>query len=113
MLLFGHPQPRLPRAHAWLIRQVQPTAIGYGHLHAIFDDPDFAAFLAAVPRAARILRPLCTALGFIPPAALRLPPRPPRPRRPAPPKPPRITAAERRHLLNYSPGPLRHLRKPA
>ena len=107
--------PRLPRAHLWLIKQVQATATGYYQLQSILADPDFAAFIAEVPRAGRILRPLCTALGLEPPAPLRLPPRvrKPRPRTPPPPRPPRFTRAERYRLRNYSPGPIRPFKKPA
>ena len=107
------PPLRLPRGHLWLIKQVQATAIGQGQLQSILADPDFTAFIAAVPRAGRILRPLCTALGLEHPAPLRLPPRPRKPRPPRPPRPPGFTRAERYRLRNYSPGPLRPFPKPA
>jgi len=107
--------PRLPRAHLWLIKQVQATATGYYQLQSILADPDFAAFIAEVPRAGRILRPLCTALGLELPPPLRLPPRArkPRLRTPRAPRPPAFTRAERYRLRNYSPGPIRPFKKPA
>jgi len=107
------PPIRLPRARIWLIKQVQATATGYYQLQSILADPDFAAFIAEVPRAGRILRPLCTALGVEPPAPLQLPPRARKPRAPRPPRPPAFTRAERYRLRHYSPGPIRPFRKPA
>jgi hypothetical protein len=56
--------PRLPRGHAWLIRLV-PEAAGYAsQLRHLLADPEMAALLAATPRLAQILRPLCHALGL-------------------------------------------------
>jgi hypothetical protein len=74
---------RLPSRRAWLVALGghQVASVG-AQLGAFLERPEFAAFLAAVPRAGRHLRPLCTMLGVTPPPALRLPPRPPR-RRPA------------------------------
>ena len=74
-----------------------PVFVEYGmrpydlELARLLDDPEMRAFLAAVPQAGRLLRPLWRKLS--PQAALpdilRLPPRPrkPRPPRPAKPKP--------------------------
>jgi hypothetical protein len=57
-------------------------------LHMMLHEaPDARAFLTEVPRAARLLRPLCHALAVDPPAWLKLPPRPRRPRAARPPRP--------------------------
>ena len=73
-------KPRLPRGRAWLA-----AAAGYqtrGHasqLNHLLARPDFENFAAAVPQAARLLRPLCHMLGIAPHFA-----RPPRARTPRP-----------------------------
>ena len=60
------------------------------HLQALLEEPEMRAFLAAVPRAGRILRPLWRKLTpEALPEILRLPPRPPGPRKPRAPRPPR------------------------
>ena len=84
------PAPRLPRAHAWANRRARELAAPAGMLHMLLQEQDGRDFLAAVPRAARLVRPLCRALGVDQPRWLRLPaparaPRPPKPRAPRPP----------------------------
>ncbi len=83
------PPPRdpLPRSWAWLIPLV-PGAASYGcQLTYLLSQPEMAAMIAAVPRMATLLRPLCRALAAEP--TPKLPPDPPRARPPRPPKPPR------------------------
>lgn len=78
------PRPRLPRRLGWAnlrARELVPCA---GMLHGLLQQEDSRRFLAEVPRAARLVRPLCQALGVAQPDWLRLPPRPRRPR----PRPP-------------------------
>ena len=77
--------PRLPTSYAWLIRNVDHYNFR-GHasqLQHFLASPECAAFLAEVPRAGRILRPLAKSL------ALQMPgdPPPPMPTPAAPPKP--------------------------
>lgn len=55
------PPPRdpLPRGYAWLIPLV-PGAASYGsQLQYLLSQPEMAAMIAAVPRMATLLRPLC------------------------------------------------------
>ncbi len=83
------PYARLPRERGWINRRVAAAASCAGNLHGLLQRPEMAGFLAEVPRAGRLLRPLCHALAIDPPAFLRLPPRPRPPRvRRAPPRPP-------------------------
>jgi hypothetical protein len=82
------PLDPMPRGRAWLVRLAGYRAAGYGsQLEHLLADPAMAEFVAAVPAAARILRPLCQALGISPPALGFPPPPPPRPAKPARPKP--------------------------
>jgi hypothetical protein len=70
---------RLPRARAWLVRVAGYHAAGSGsQLEHLLTDPAMAEFLAAVPSAARMLRPLCRTLGISPPVLGFPPPKPPR-----------------------------------
>ena len=89
------PAPRLPTRQAWVIAAVgYPAAGRAAQLKALMAEPQFVEFITAVPRAARLLRPLCRSLGIAPlPPALALPPRtrPPAIPKPRQPKPPRIT----------------------
>jgi hypothetical protein len=58
-------------------------AAGSGsQLDHLLTDPAMAEFLAAVPAAARMLRPLCRTLGIAPPVLGFPPPKPPKPARP-------------------------------
>ena len=113
-------KPRLPGGRAWLA-----AAAGYqtrGHasqLNHLLARPDFENFAAAVPQAARHLRPLCQMLGMSSSdpelAPIRLPPRPRKPRPKAEPKRrltplrftraqiDRMTAAELTHLYGRLP----------
>jgi hypothetical protein len=75
---------RLPRGRAWLVRVVGYHAAGSGgQLEHLLTDPVMAEFLAAVPSAARMLRPLCRTLGISPPVLGFPPPPDPRPAKPA------------------------------
>ena len=99
--------PRLPRGPAWILRHVDHyNARGCAsQLQHLLHAEDMAAFLAAVPRAARLLRPLAKSLGLHmpgdPPPPLPKPARPPRPAHlnppptnpPPPPAPARIAPA--------------------
>lgn len=77
--------PRLPRRRAWVVGIVGWQSAGFAsQLQHRLDQPDLAPFLAAVPQAGRILRPLCHMLGIAQPPPLQLPPRPPRVRPPRP-----------------------------
>jgi hypothetical protein len=68
-----------PRARAWLVRVAGWRAAGSGsQLEHLLTDPVMAEFLAAVPSAARMLRPLCRTLGISPPVLGFPPPKPPR-----------------------------------
>jgi hypothetical protein len=81
------PLDPLPRGRAWLVRIVGYRAAGFGsQLDHLLTDPAMAEFVACVPAAARILRPLCRALGISPPALGFPPPPPPRQVKPARPK---------------------------
>jgi hypothetical protein len=74
------PAPRLTRAFGWVNRHIPESAPPSGMLDALLRDPETQNFAAAAPQAGRLLRPLCRALGLVPPAWLRLPPRPRKPR---------------------------------
>jgi hypothetical protein len=78
----------MPRSRACLIRVVGYQAAGYAsQLEHLLTDPAMAEFVASVPGAARMLRPLCRVLGISPPVLGFPPPPPPRPAKPARPKP--------------------------
>lgn len=82
------PAPRPPRARAWMLKRAGHHAAAHAaQLQHLLEQPESRNFLAEVPRAARLLRPLAHLLGLRPlPAPLARPPR----RRPAPkPRPPR------------------------
>jgi len=66
------PRMKFPTAPAWLIARVR-DAVPFGtQLEHMLTDEECAAFLAAVPQAGRILRPLFHMLGVSPmPAAVR------------------------------------------
>ena len=101
-----------PSRRAWLLTSTRETAAAHGQLEYFLTQPGLADFLAAVPQAARILRPLCQMLGNACPMLGTLDanePRPPRvrpirarsiraarpksPKPPRPPKPPRTPPA--------------------
>jgi hypothetical protein len=77
--------PRLPRGFAWVLRAVPLARPFASQLEAFLVTPEVAALLAAAPRLARPLRPLCHILG-VRPAPLPPPARPAAPR-PAAPRP--------------------------
>ena len=85
--------PRLAAGPAWLIRHVDHyDARGFAsQLQHLLHTEDCARFLAEVPRAGRILRPLARALAIQmpgdPPPPLPKPARPPKPPTPPSPKP--------------------------
>ena len=58
--------PRLPTGHAWLVRAVNHynARAHASQLQHFLATPEIAKFLAEVPRAARILRPLAKSLGI-------------------------------------------------
>ncbi|MCX7378518.1 MAG: hypothetical protein NTY94_17440 [Alphaproteobacteria bacterium] len=80
---------RLPRAFGWANHRLPEAAPAAGYLEDLVINraAELRPFLQAAPQAARLLRPLCTALGIRPPEYLALPPRPRKPRAPKPPKP--------------------------
>ncbi len=59
----------LPTAPGWLLVQVGAAASYRGQLEHLLSQAEYAEFLAAVPQASRILRPLCRLLGIGVPAA--------------------------------------------
>jgi hypothetical protein len=98
---------RIPRAHAFISRLVPDGFAIACQLEAMLARPDCAEFLAAVPRAGRILRPLCRLIGTPLPPALARPPRPrrPRPRPEPPPQPPELHGKySPRQIRRYRPG---------
>jgi hypothetical protein len=78
------PPPRLPRGHGWVLKRLPHCAAQSGRLHDLLQRAETRLFVEQAPQAARLLRPLCRALGVEQPAWLKLPPRP---RKPRPPKP--------------------------
>ena len=69
-------RPRFPSTRAWLAsRAIANVEAGYLH-HYMTTEPDFIRFLAEVPQAGRILRPLCHALGTDLPPSIRVDARP-------------------------------------
>ena len=105
-----HPPPprdKLPRGYAWLIRLV-PGAASYGsQLQYLLSQPEMAAMIAAVPRMATLLRPLCRAL-----AAHPTPPLPPDPQRTRLPRPPKPARPPRERPVSDKPDPRILRRKP-
>ena len=78
------PPARLPRGHGWVLKRLPHCAEQSGRLHDLLQRAETRRFVEDAPQAARLLRPLCRALGVDQPDWLRLPKRP---RRPRPPKP--------------------------
>ena len=82
---------RLPSGRGWITRRIPEAGPSAGQLHDLLQHPYTQDFVQAAPQAARLLRPLCHALGIDQPAWLQRPPRPrtarkpraPRPRRPS------------------------------
>ena len=81
------PAPRLPTRQTWVVAAIGYQAAGRAsQLNALMAEPEFTDFIAAVPRAGRILRPLCRILGIPLPPSWHLPAKatPPRPARSRP-----------------------------
>ena len=101
------PVPRLPTRQTWVVAAVGYQAAGHAaQINALMAEPEFNDFIAAVPRAGRILRPLCRILGILLPPSLRLPAKvtptgPPRAARASP--PPAPTPAPLPPLLPLAP----------
>jgi hypothetical protein len=81
---------RLPRGHGWVTRRIPEAGPSAGALHDLLQQPNTRDFVQAAPQAARLLRPLCRALGVDQTAWLKLPHRPRAPRKPRPAKPRRL-----------------------
>jgi len=80
---------RLPRAFGWANHRLPEAAPAAGYLEDLVINraAELRPFLQAAPQAARLLRPLCHALGIDQPAWLKLPPPPRPPRKPRTPRP--------------------------
>ncbi len=81
---------RLPQGRGWITRRIPEAGPSAGHLHDLLQQPNTQDFVQAAPQAARLLRPLCHALGVDQPTWLQRPPRPRKPRKPRAPKPRRL-----------------------
>ena len=81
---------RLPQGRGWITRRIPEAGPSAGWLEYLLQQPHTQDFVQAAPQAARLLRPLCHALGIDQPAWLKLPPRARKPRKPRPPKPRRL-----------------------
>jgi len=92
---------RLPRARGWITRRIPEAGPSAGALHDLLQTTNIQDFVQAAPQAARLLRPLCHALGVDKPAWLKLPPRPRTPRKPRPAKPRRLKLTD--PILNLRP----------
>ena len=103
------PRVRFPGGRGWLVRVLGYEAAGYGsQLQHALDAPEMQALLAAMPHAARVLRPVCRMLGVaMTPAAKAAEAvravivRPERARAPVRPRRPR------KEVWDWSPGPIR------
>ena len=87
-------RPKFPALRGWVFNYALGNSVDNAATLDRFlqSDPDFARFLAEVPQAGRILRPLCHMFAIDPPAAIKRSPAPrkPRPKKPQlPPPPPR------------------------
>ncbi len=81
-------KPYFPAGRAWLAGRTDHHVRGHAsQLQHLLAQPEMAEFLTQVPRAGRILRPLCHMLGIEPPPAIRPPPKAKRIRPKRPPKP--------------------------
>jgi hypothetical protein len=59
----GRPRVALPTTSAWLLVAVREAAPFGARLESMLSEAECVAFLAAVPQARRLLRPLCRMLG--------------------------------------------------
>ncbi len=73
-------RPGLPLRFGWLLRLAPEASASGSQLRALLTEPEMAALLAAMPRLARMLRPLCRMLGVVPPGPPAAPARPRAPR---------------------------------
>ena len=87
-----------------------PCAEAGAWLHYFLQRDDMPAFLAAVPRAGRLLRPLCHMLGVPLPEYLKLPPRPRKPRARKP-RTPRARSLSLEGFPPYLQRAIRHWRR--
>lgn len=78
------PALRPSRRRGWLAHEIWAVRFACEGLQHWCAMPEVTEFLAAVPRAARHLRPICHILGIAPPQLPALPPRKRAPRPPAP-----------------------------
>ena len=92
---------RLPQGRGWITRRIPESGPSAGALHDLLQQPNTQEFVQAAPQAARLLRPLCHALGVDQPAWLKLPPRPRPPRKPRAAKPRRLKLTD--PILNLRP----------
>jgi len=81
------PTVRLPHGQGWVARRIPEAAPPASFLLSLLQNPDTRTLVQAAPQAARLLRPLCRALGIPQPDWLALPHRP-RARRPTGEQPP-------------------------
>ena len=81
-------RPKFPALRGWVFNYALGNSVDNAATLDRFlqSDPDFARFLAEVPQAGRILRPLCHMFAIDPPAAIKRSPAPrkPRPKQPRP-----------------------------
>ncbi|MBN9559666.1 MAG: hypothetical protein J0H14_02925 [Alphaproteobacteria bacterium] len=107
-----HRPPAIPRGPVFIEYGMRPYDLALGRL---LDDPEMREFLAAVPQAGRLLRPLWRRLTTEPlPEILRAPSRPPRPAKPAASGPPglsRVTLSD--GATSWDPIPCRPSLSPA
>ncbi len=84
-------RPKFPTASGWLralLLDHQVTQCGEQLAAELTSNAEYARFLAEVPQAGRLLRPLFHMLGAEPPAVLKRDPLPRKPRAPRPRLPP-------------------------
>ena len=91
----GEAQSLLPRAFAWLHRMLPSSAatLGSGVESLIHEHPEMKAFVAEVPQAGRMLRPICKMVGLKLPEYLALPKRVRKKK-----EPPRLSEADEEEL---------------
>ena len=93
--------PRLPAARGWINARIPAAAPCAGMLEFLLQDPELPGFLAQVPQAGRLLRPLVRALALTAPACLKLPARPKPTPKPRPTPPPIHAGTPDRPLPPY------------
>ena len=98
------PRFRLPGGLFWLGKRVDGIGGPQYTLNLALADPDFARFIAEVPRARRILNPIARAVGVVLPNAPPRKPRKPRPKKPRQAKPDFGGKYPHYNWRTYSPG---------